>query len=128
MLVSGPHPGGFAENGALALRYASVVQHGGKPVCGGFRNVMGYDRHWLGEGGSEDSNGRALWALGHCAGRAPLSGLAAWGLEWFGRTAAIAGDFQSPRAIAFAMLGADELLRRHPAHAEAYAKIGRAHV
>src|SRR3546814_17278842 len=92
---------------------------------GCFRNFMGYDRDWLEEGGSEDSNGRALWALGHCAGRAPLSGLAAWGLEWFGRTAAIAGDFQSPRAIAFAMLGADELLRRHPAHAEAYAMIER---
>src|SRR3546814_15119362 len=90
---------------------------------GCFRNFMGYDRDWLEEGGSEDSNGRALWALGHCAGRAPLSGLAAWGLEWFGRTAAIAGDFQSPRAIAFAMLGAAELLRRHPAHAE---EIGRA--
>src|SRR3546814_17811446 len=88
---------------------------------GCFRNFMGYDRDWLEEGGSEDSNGRALWALGHCAGRAPLSGLAAWGLEWFVRTAAIAGDFQSPRAIAFAITGPAELLRRHPAHAAASA-------
>src|SRR3546814_8469583 len=97
MLLNSLDPRAFAENDALALRYASFVQHAWNPAIGRFRNFMGYDRHWLEVGGSEDSNGRALWALGHCAGRAPLSGLAAWGLEWFGRTAAIAGDFQSPR-------------------------------
>ena len=125
MLLNSLGPTAFARNEVLAMRYASFVQHAWNPANGRFRNFMGYDRQWLEAEGSEDSNGRALWALGHCAGRAPLSGLADWGLEWFGRTAAMAQDFRSPRAIAFAMLGADELLLRHPAHAEARALIER---
>ena len=125
MLVSGLEAKAFAQDEALALRYASFVQHAWNPAAGRFRNFMGYDRQWLEAMGSEDSNGRALWALGHCAGRAPLSGLADWARDWFGRTAAMAQDFRSPRAIAFAMLGADELLVRHPAHADARALIER---
>src|SRR3546814_5944125 len=65
MLLNSLDPRAFAENDALALRYASFVQHAWNPAIGRFRNFMGYDRHWLEEGGSEDSNGRALWALGH---------------------------------------------------------------
>src|SRR3546814_3851504 len=69
MLLNSLDPRAFAENDALALRYASFVQHAWNPAIGRFSTFMGYDRHWLEEGGSEDSNGRALWALGHCAGR-----------------------------------------------------------
>ena len=32
---------------------------------------MSFDRRWLDEQGSEDSHGRALWALGICVGRSP---------------------------------------------------------
>ena len=39
------------------------------PETGRFRNFMGYERHWLEESGSDDSHGRALWALGTCSGR-----------------------------------------------------------
>lgn len=59
---------------------------------GRFHNFMSYDRRWLDEIGTEDSNGRALWALGYATGYAPdaqrrrvaeallVKGLAA--LEW----------------------------------------------
>lgn len=100
-----------------AIRYASFVQHAWNPDTRRFRNFMGFDRRWLEDIGSEDSNGRALWALGHCGGRADSDDLAAWGRCWFERTAEIAAEFGSPRAIAFAMLGAAEMLERYPGHA-----------
>ena len=60
---------GDAESARLAPRYAAFVQHGWNPDTRRFRNFMGYDRHWLEESGSEDSNGRTLWALGVAAAR-----------------------------------------------------------
>lgn len=125
MLMNSLRRDAFGQSEELALRYASFVQHAWNPATGRFRNFMGYDRRWLEEQGSEDSNGRALWAIGHCAAHARIPGLAAWGLDWFGRAAAMIEGFNSPRAIAFAMLGADELLARHPAHAAARGIIER---
>ncbi|HET6526861.1 glycosyltransferase family 4 protein [Sphingopyxis sp.] len=109
----------------LALRYASFLQHGWNTDARRFRNFMSYDRRWLEDQGSEDSNGRALWALGHCAGRSPEKGLADWALAWFDRAAEMAAELKSPRAVAFAMLGADGLLDRHPGHMGAQAIMER---
>lgn len=108
-----------------AIRYASFVQHAWNPDTRRFRNFMGFDRRWLEAVGSEDSNGRALWALGHCGGRADSDDLAEWGRCWFERTGDIAAEFGSPRAIAFAMLGAAEMLERHPGHVLAVAILQR---
>lgn len=36
-----------------------------------FRNFMSYDRHWLEPAGSEDCQGRVMWALGHLVSHAP---------------------------------------------------------
>ena len=108
-----------------ALRFASFIQHAWNPDAGAFRNFMGYDRRWLEDRGSEDSNGRAIWTLGHCAAHARSSALAAWAREWFDRTAASIIDSKSPRAVAFAMLGADALLSRHPGDARAGEILGR---
>lgn len=108
---------------AHALSFASFVQHAWNPDRRRFRNFMGYDRRWLEDEGSEDSNGRALWALGWCAGRASSPDLAAWAMDWFDRTRFMAAEFTSPRSIAFAMLGAAEVLTRHPAHAGASAVL-----
>jgi glycosyltransferase involved in cell wall biosynthesis len=108
-----------------ALRYASFIQHAWNDEAQAFRNFMGYDRRWLEEAGSEDSNGRALWALGHCAAHAGGDELRAWAADWFAATSKIAGGFKSPRAMAFAVLGADELLGRTPRDARAHAIVER---
>lgn len=100
-----------------AMAFASFIQHGWNDQVAAFRNFMGYDRRWLEETGSEDSNGRTLWALGHAAARAQNAGMRAWAAQMFDRTAPIADDFKSPRAIAFAVLGADECLDRDPGNA-----------
>lgn len=102
--------------GQLATVFAAFVQHAWNPDRGEFRNFMGFGGDWLEDVGSEDSCGRTLWALGATARDARDPRLRQWALELFERTAASALDFGSPRAIAFAMLGADFVLAGHPEH------------
>lgn len=96
------------------LRFASFVQHAWNEDRAAFRNFMGYDRRWLEDRGSDDSNGRAIWALGHCAAHARSNELARWAGQWFHKAARGFGKVRSPRAVAFATLGAGEILRRFP--------------
>src|SRR3546814_3449705 len=59
-----------AEADALATTYASFVQYAWNGETQRFRNFMGFDRLWCEEVGSEDSCGRALWAIGVTAAQA----------------------------------------------------------
>ncbi len=93
----------------LATTYAAFMQDAWNEDAGRFRNFMSYDRRWLEDEGSEDSNGRALWALGCAAAQAPTRALRDWALELYGRSASIADGFQWDRALAFAALGASEI-------------------
>lgn len=110
----------------LARIYAAFVQHAWNPDAQRFRNFMGFGRNWLEAVGSEDSNGRTLWALGATANEAPDARLHSWALGLFDEAADIAHAFNSPRALAFAALGADHILARVPDHRRATAIIGRA--
>ena len=96
--------------GQLTSVFAAFVQHAWNPDRGEFRNFMGFGRNWLEDVGSEDSCGRTLWALGATALEARDPGLRQWARELFERTSTSALAFNSPRAIAFAMLGADYVL------------------
>ncbi len=96
--------------------YASFVQHAWNQDARRFRNFMNYDRSWCEDVGSEDSNGRALWALGVTARDAKALKHRDWASAMFDATASIALDLGSPRARAFAMLGAAAMLDAHPGH------------
>jgi len=100
----------------LAQRYAAFVQHGWNPDLRRFRNFMSYDRQWLEAVGSEDSNGRTLWALGMTAARAASPALRDWALRLFEDAAPYADEYAAPRAKAFAALGGYELLQVRPNH------------
>nr|MDQ3333143.1 glycosyl transferase family 1 [Planctomycetota bacterium] len=77
-----------------------------------FRNFMGFDRRWLEEVGSEDSHGRALWALGACVGRSKHPDLPAWAASHFELALPPIAEMTSPRAWAFGLLGIHEYVRR----------------
>jgi glycosyltransferase involved in cell wall biosynthesis len=96
----------------LAETYASFMQYSYNPDLKRFRNFMGFDRHWLEAEGSEDSQGRALWALGTCAGRSKHRHLQAWAAQMFERTLPSILDAKSPRTWAYALLGIYEYFRR----------------
>lgn len=94
----------------LATRYLAFLAAAWHESSGRFRNFMNYERHWLEEFGSEDSHGRALWALGvGCGSLSPGRRRLAQRLFVCGMPAVI--GFTSPRAWAFAMLGIDARLR-----------------
>lgn len=113
------------ESERRLLAFASFIQHAWNPGRGLFRNFMGYDRRWLEEVGSEDSNGRTLWALGHSAAKAQSADFRRWAKDWFERAAPMVRTFKSPRAIAFALLGADHLLDEEPGNKQAHEIIER---
>lgn len=96
--------------------YASFVQYAWNPDKRRFRNFMNFDRTWCEDEGSEDSNGRTLWALGVTARDAQARKHRDWATAMFDTTASIAFDIQSPRAQAFAMLGAAAMLEASPGH------------
>ncbi len=85
--------------------YAGFVLHAWNPGAGRFRNFMGFDRQWLEDSGSNDSNGRAIWALGIAATFAPTSGVQDWARSLFGESIDHLAGIDSPRAKAFKMLG-----------------------
>lgn len=103
--------------GHLTSVFASFVQHAWNAEAGEFRNFMAFNREWLEDIGSEDSCGRAIWAIAITARHAHEPGMRRWACELFANTAPSAMGFQSPRAIAFAMLGAASMAKAQPRHA-----------
>jgi glycosyltransferase involved in cell wall biosynthesis len=91
--------------------YAAFLQEAFNPVTRRFRNFMAFNRVWLEEMGSEDSHGRALWALGTCVGRSRSHSLREWAAQLFEAAVGMAETFTSPRAWAFTILGLHEYLR-----------------
>jgi len=96
---------------ALGARYLAFVAHAFNPAQERFRNFLTYPRRWSEERGSEDSHGRALWALGAVVGRSPDPGRRSLGSYLFHAGLPAVDRFSSPRAWAYAMLGIEEYLR-----------------
>ncbi|WP_375381928.1 glycosyltransferase [uncultured Sphingomonas sp.] len=96
--------------------YASFLQYAWNPDRRRFRNFMNFDRTWCEDVGSEDSNGRALWALGITARDAKVRKHRDWAIAMFDQAGSLALELQSPRAQAFAMLGAAAMLEALPGH------------
>jgi glycosyltransferase involved in cell wall biosynthesis len=92
---------------ALTTCIAAFVQHAWNPDTRRFRNFMSFERRWLEDGGSEDSNGRTLWALGECSRNDASTTRRQWAASLFAEALPIAESFRSPRAWAFTLLGLD---------------------
>ncbi|MCF8707220.1 glycosyltransferase family 4 protein [Rhizorhapis sp. SPR117] len=104
------------ERDALTSIYASFIQHAWNPERGRFRNFMRFDRSWVEEEGSEDSFGRAIWSIGVTARDASAGKHCDWAATLFDQVAGHSHELGSPRAQAFAMLGAAAMQDAHPGH------------
>jgi hypothetical protein len=106
------------EHARLYLSFIIDAQIGD----GRFHNRLGLDRKWEDEANLEDCWGRAMWGLGTAAARAPS--LADQALAHFD----ISVSCRSPytRAMAFAGLGAAEVLQVRPDHVGAQSLLGDA--
>lgn len=98
----------------LACIYAAFVGHAWNDDIGRFRNFMAFNRSWVEDEGSQDSFGRAVWALGRTAALSRDMGLQRWAADLIERILA-AGDLPtSPRAQAFVTLGLISCRERIP--------------
>lgn len=95
----------------LQTTTAAFLQHAFAGELGLFRNFLSFDRRWLEETGSEDSHGRAVWALGAVVGRTRREALRAWAAALMERALPALTSFTSPRAWAFSLLGLHEYFR-----------------
>ncbi len=97
---------------SLATTTMAFMHHAFIPETGRFHNHISFDRRWLDPQGSEDSQGRTLWALGTAVGRSPNRSFQMLGGQLFALALPALAEFTSPRAWAFALLGIHEYLRR----------------
>jgi glycosyltransferase involved in cell wall biosynthesis len=105
--ISPSEPFGRRTTAYLAFLAAALDHESGR-----FRNFMSHGRQWLETFGSEDSHGRALWAVGTGAGRSLDEGHRRLSTLLFERGLPVVESFSSPRAWAFALIGIHERLRQ----------------
>ncbi|HEV2487029.1 MAG TPA: glycosyltransferase family 4 protein [Terracidiphilus sp.] len=98
----------------LSRRYLAFLWLAFHPDTGQFRNFLGYNRKWLEDVGSEDSHGRALWALGSVLGHSQDAGLRGAAGRLFEAAVPAVAKFSSPRAWAFSILGMQAYLDWFP--------------
>jgi hypothetical protein len=98
---------------ALSLRFLRAAEG----VEGGYRNRMNRYGHWVDHAGVADCWGRSVWALGTAVARLDRGPVWRQVVAQFERAARRRSPW--PRAMAFAMVGAAELLAAIPDHAEA---------
>jgi hypothetical protein len=94
----------------LVNRYLTFVCYAVSPDTQRIRNFMGYDRRWLEPIGSNDAQGRTLWALGVAAGEAPLAHQRALSAQLFRSALPGTAKLDSLRSWAFLIHGLDAWL------------------
>jgi len=94
----------------LAVRFLNEAQS----FAGGCRNRMDRHGHWTDDFAFEDCWGRCLWGLGTAAAHSDIGLVRSLSVVQFERAAR--GRSVWPRAMAFAALGAAELLSVDPDH------------
>ncbi len=96
----------------LTTRYLAFTWYAFNSETRRFRNFMDYQRNWLEESGSDDSHGRALWALGTVLGRSNSPAPHNMDARVFQQALLPILGTTSPRAWAFALIGIYEYLQR----------------
>jgi hypothetical protein len=84
------------------------------PLTGGFRNFRRIDGSWLDGTASEDSQGRAMSALGATIAGAPDQALVGAASALFARALPAAQELRALRARASVLLGCDAVMRAAP--------------
>lgn len=104
-------PSPSAELITLARRYLYFLAQA-QAADGKFRGQLGGDRRWRGQAEARDAWGRSLWSLGTAAARGPTAGIRDEARARFDASATVGSPY--PHSMAFAALGAAEVLGRWP--------------
>lgn len=118
-LIAALYYAGLCDDGRLDVplhRYLAFLTYAFNEDKKVFRNFMSYDRKWLEEVGSMDSQGRTIWALGYTVMLAPdemVRGLAQTYLE---KGLPAIENLTFIRSWAFSLIGLDAFLSVEPEH------------
>jgi glycosyltransferase involved in cell wall biosynthesis len=96
----------------LGTTYAAFLRHAFDQKTLRFHNFMSFDRRWMDGEQSEDSQGRALWALGTAVGRSSFRSFQMMAGQLFASALPTLTTLTSPRAWAFGLIGIHEYLHR----------------
>ena len=102
----------------LSNQYLSFLLHSFSTEKGRFRNFMTYDRQWIEEVGSEDAHGRAIWGIGQSVDYLDNPGQMAMSMTLFSKAIRAVEHFNSPRALAFALVGIHAYLHKFSGDSE----------
>lgn len=102
----------------LMNTYLSFINHALDPSTGRVRNFMSYERKWLEEVGSEDSQGRTIWSLGYGSSRDLPTGILELVIRLFRQSLKPALALTFPRPWAFSIMGGLYYLQRFPGDRE----------
>ena len=103
---------------ALSNHYLSFLLYAYNVEKGRFRDFMTYARQWTEEVGSEDAHGRALWGLGRSVVFFDNPGELATTMTLFNKALKAVEHFNSPRALAFALVGIHGYLHKFSGDSE----------
>jgi len=103
---------------SLSSHYLSFLLYAFNVERGRFRDFMTYSRHWTAEVGPEDAHGRALWGLGNAVDFLDNPGQVAMSTTLFDHAMKAVEHFDSPRAIAFALVGIHAYLHKFSGDSE----------
>ncbi|MEX0776547.1 MAG: Gfo/Idh/MocA family oxidoreductase [Phycisphaeraceae bacterium] len=117
---------GYDERVVPLQRYLQFLVYAFNEETRRFRNFMGYDRRWLEDVGSADSQGRTIWALGLAVSLAPNKTVRSLARELMHKALPGVEQLAPLRARCFALLGLDAFLKAEP-H-DAYARKLRDHL
>ncbi len=121
LVVASREPDSSGDVHRLA-RVAIQFLDDAQAFAGKCRNRMDHNGRWTDEPAAEDAWGRCLWGLGTAAAHCDVSLIRRLSVIQFERAASVRSP--SPRSMAFAALGAAELLGVDPGHRAARALIG----
>ena len=113
-------PSPSAELVTLGRRYLYFLAQA-QAADGKFRSRLRGDRRWHGQPEACDAWGRSLWALGTAAARGPTAGIRAEAMAMFNASVVVGSPYS--HSMAFAALGAAEILERWPSHPGALALL-----
>lgn len=120
LVVAARQPDSAGEVNGLA-RTAVQFLNDAQSFGGKCRNRMNLNGQWTDEPATEDAWGRCLWGLGTAAAHSEVSLIRRLAVIQFDRSAGVRSPW--PRTMAFAALGAAELLSVQPGHRGARALI-----
>lgn len=103
----------------MAGTYLAFLNDAYDQDSGRFRTHMRYDRRWIDERGSEDTHGRALWALGQTVASSHIPGHLTLAANLFHAGLPACANFKHMHGIAYALIGIHAYLKRFSGDSQA---------